>query len=370
MSFTDEEKLLFRAVINNDIGTFENVLFRNPEYLKTFFMRRSLLHHAVENQSVKSIDKLLELGVNVDIASDNTDPDTPLNIAAQDNLLEMARLLLAKGANIEGIGSCPPLLSAIISGHLDMVKLLVQHGANTNFIFSNYEKPMTPIQVAEYWGKSDIVEYLREVTKTDFDPVILDKDPITAHIEAIFGKSDNLSLQTITGEISIIIIPPVTEEEPLILVTKGLSNHAMNVPDGSEEYRFAELIMYLPNLWKIKSGTPVVAPHSWPAEWLLRLAEYPKSNNTWLGSEKTVIEVGNPLAQFVKFTGFLLSHEPDDWGTLQRVDGSKINFYTVFPLYQSEIEYEKKYGVDELIKKFMEADIDTVIKPNRVNSVE
>jgi ankyrin repeat protein len=57
-----------------------------------------------------------------------------LDIAAMQNFLEMARVLIENGADVEGNrknkSSVPPLLSALASKHADMAMFLISAGAN------------------------------------------------------------------------------------------------------------------------------------------------------------------------------------------------------------------------------------------------
>lgn len=60
---------------------------------------------------------------------------TPLWHAASSGRLEVARLLLERGGNVEGsLGGVPngatPLLAATLAGHLELVRLLLDKGAN------------------------------------------------------------------------------------------------------------------------------------------------------------------------------------------------------------------------------------------------
>ena len=90
-----------------------------------------------------------------------TDGATPLYIAAQNGHLEVARLLLDRGANTNAATTdgATPLHIAAQSGHLDIVKQLVIQGtdrtARTNIAHGN----MVPAAVAV---DDDIRRYLME----------------------------------------------------------------------------------------------------------------------------------------------------------------------------------------------------------------
>ena len=71
---------------------------------------------------------LLDRGANVEARNDRG--ETPLLKAARSNHIEMVKLLLKTGAEIDAkAGSATPLHTAISRGHQDMVELLRKHGA-------------------------------------------------------------------------------------------------------------------------------------------------------------------------------------------------------------------------------------------------
>lgn len=77
--------------------------------------------------------QLLAFGADVDAAC-HWDFITPLNIAARQNRLDIAHILLDHGAKVNGIAGAgsPPLLDAAVKGHLEMATLLLQKGADVD----------------------------------------------------------------------------------------------------------------------------------------------------------------------------------------------------------------------------------------------
>jgi ankyrin repeat protein len=92
---------------------------------------------------------------------------TALMIASQDKQLEMVKLLVENGANIniENEYNYSALMYAIYSGKLKIVKYLVEHGADINIKgIDNYK----PLSLASHYGNLDIVKYLIEVNKDNY----------------------------------------------------------------------------------------------------------------------------------------------------------------------------------------------------------
>lgn len=120
------------------------------------------LFKAVEEGRTARVERLLKKGEDVNDYTENG--LFPLWRAAANNNYEIALLLLENGANANQETKVPPLNSTSIAfpcqeGYLEMVKLLVDHGADVNLQgFRNF----TPIRVAAQNGHLEIVKYLAE----------------------------------------------------------------------------------------------------------------------------------------------------------------------------------------------------------------
>ncbi len=138
--------------------------------------RRSLLLGAVAilglptlawTQSLDEILKAAEAGdartvatfLNKGLDPNTTDSrgNTLLMIAAVNGHAELAKLLVERKADLtrrSPVGDSA-LMLACIKGHLAVVKLLVEHGAPVN-----YSSGWTPLQYAAFGGSADVVRYL------------------------------------------------------------------------------------------------------------------------------------------------------------------------------------------------------------------
>ncbi|XP_078601076.1 uncharacterized protein LOC144876067 [Branchiostoma floridae x Branchiostoma japonicum] len=89
---------------------------------------------AVDHGSLEGVKAALKAGAEVDFYQPEDvrlPPCTPLFIACDKGPVDIARLLLRKGASLvkRGVGGLSPLHSAADAGRTDIVELLVQHGA-------------------------------------------------------------------------------------------------------------------------------------------------------------------------------------------------------------------------------------------------
>ena len=92
---------------------------------------------------------------------DTDPPNLALLAAAEANQLETVHALLKAGANVEGaLTTRPyihPLWKAAKRGHLRIVQLLVNSGANMD---ATDNRGMTALDYARRYSRSEVVEYL------------------------------------------------------------------------------------------------------------------------------------------------------------------------------------------------------------------
>lgn len=128
-----------------------------------------------------SVDRMKEMaaGLDLDIAEDmRRAHPAMLHEAAGENDLESVRRMLALGLDVNAMTSRTPLHEAALHGHIEMAKLLIEHGADTTIrdphVYSS------PIGWADYNGKSEMVELLKAY-------------PLDIFVAAAFGQMEQLA---------------------------------------------------------------------------------------------------------------------------------------------------------------------------------
>ncbi|MCR4555915.1 MAG: ankyrin repeat domain-containing protein [Alphaproteobacteria bacterium] len=111
------------------------------------------LTRAIEYKYWKLATYLVEHGADVDVYVNDSPGNTPLTEAIWYKNFDLAKLIVDKGAN----SIYQALFYAIKSGSLDMVRYLVEHGADVNE--RDYD---TPLMRASECGNLNIVKYLVE----------------------------------------------------------------------------------------------------------------------------------------------------------------------------------------------------------------
>ncbi len=135
---------------------------------------RSLLE-ASEKENLKKVERLLDSGTDVDI--EDYVKHTPLyyaDYAAEKGDLKIAELLIVHGATVDRPGGDSPLLRACYYGHIDMVKLLIENGANVNAKWLTDNS--TSLRSTAIWGGKKAIVELRLAKGAEVNVVHKDGD--------------------------------------------------------------------------------------------------------------------------------------------------------------------------------------------------
>lgn len=219
--------------------------------------------------------------------------------------------------------------------------------------------------------------YRHEDRERGFEPASADTDTIdaiTAHIERHIGEIDKVWHELISDLVHIDVhqIPPGDDRPFWTLVTTGMSDRRMTVPEGAEELAHAELMICLPPEWPVTQEDFSDENNYWPIRLLKVLARLPHEYNTWLGPGHTVPNGGEEPAPYSENTEFVCALLmvpclilPSEVGVLKLADGRRINFYAVWPLYQSEVDLKLNQGLDALIDRFERHQVTELLDLNR-----
>lgn len=174
-------------------------------------------------------------------------------------------------------------------------------------------------------------------------------------------------LQAKFGQERVAIIYPVKDDEielleiklnlrtPVTLImTHGLSNYNMPVPEKLADRAHNEIYFCLPSYWEYPSKEP---QFQWPFEWIQKLAKHVVEKDTWYAHAHTFSN-GNPskpLSSTMKQEYLLLSDPVLLEDSLQPVklkSGITVNFLAVIPIYDNELSYKNAKGMFKFMKKF------------------
>ena len=197
---------------------------------------------------------------------------------------------------------------------------------------------------------------------------------ISAHIEHHLGPISNVLHEIVsdTVQVDIHVVPPCGDCPNTRLVTSGMSDLPMQLPDDVEVSPYLELMLTLPGDWPLDREQLQDERNYWPIRLLKTLARLPHKHNTWLGLTHTVPngDPAQPYAPGVAFDGAILLlalSAPEDFDTLVVDDDTSIEFLSVVPLYPQEMALKLREGADALIDLLSDNDIGDVIEPGRHN---
>ena len=242
--------------------------------------------------------------------------------------------------------------------------------------------PPLPVRTAEVSPGGSTI-HRHQPRQTPFEPAMSDGATavlVEEHVGRHLGEVKSVFHELISDlvHLDVLFIPPTPERPYHSLVTSGMSDRPMTVPDGAEDFLHAELMLCLPADWKLgtdESGEDHFRDERnyWPIRWLKTLARLPHEYGTWLGAQHTIPN-GNParpLAPGVPFTGFILGPvftAPEGFGRLDAA-GKTIHFLSVIPLTTAEMDFKLAHGADALFSALVERGVTELVDVNRPSVV-
>jgi hypothetical protein len=196
-------------------------------------------------------------------------PPLLVAVSANKNATEIVTLLLEHHALVDGlaISCCTPLMSAAINGKIEVARLLLAAGADVNRQHGNWTK--TALDLAENWGHADVAALLRQHGGVRLESAQRDWSKewggeTIGFVEETVGQVSPLALsQIVPGDLEINIrfaqIRP--KKEYKLLFTIGVSVFAD-----------LELALCLPKNWPITGNAAQEPQYAWPVQLFLNLA--------------------------------------------------------------------------------------------------
>lgn len=369
--YADARGAASRAMFRQDLETIRAAFEQFPD-LKNEDRAFPWVIDAVNQGSAPTVELLVNLGCDINETKD-MGCTSAITSAIPDHI-ELLPGLLKQGAD-PNLPRARAILAAINAGErrLEVVKLLVEHGADVNQAFDLYgneDALFTAVEFAEPYP--DVVAYLRSKGAKTVDELRAEgklpaassgpgdhtgeersfPEQAVAWFNENMGPVDPAALTEIVPSdlpITIHVIPSSGERPFVTLFTSGMSERPMNVPDGESLYAFAELFIQLPKDWKYQD---LQNPQwNWPILWLRRIARLPHDGETWLGGPVTIIaedEAPMPIAPGVPFTSMLVLAEHH----FQTDQGATLQLYRLTPLHTDERELEIRSGLPALMNAF------------------
>ena len=193
------------------------------------------------------------------------------------------------------------------------------------------------------------------------------------HVEKYLGPIETVFHEMMSDRVHLdVLFVPATDERPFhVLVTSGVSDLPMTVPEGAEGFSRAELMIALPGSWPMTHDSFKDEAVYWPIRWLKSVGRLPHDYNTWIGWGHTIPNGDPPSAiANTEFTGMLLV--PPYWldqefFQFESSSGDTVTLYDMVPLYTEEMEFKLHRGAEELEELLGESGVYGVLDVTRPN---
>lgn len=169
-----------------------------------------------------------------------------------------------------------------------------------------------------------------------------------------FGAHRVMEVSTAEGEIPLIMLDLELRSPVSVLMTNGLSDYKMPVPENTDENEYNELFFCLPSYWEWEDmENPRM---NWVFKWIQRLAKYAIEQKTWFGHGHTMPCGANmeSLSETMLQNHLLLSNPLLLETALApiKVGDKEINFLAIIPMFSDEMDYKQGKGTFKLMQKF------------------
>ncbi len=198
-------------------------------------------------------------------------------------------------------------------------------------------------------------------------------ESVEQHVEQYIGEVETVFHEIMSDRVHLdVMFVPATDERPYhVLVTSGVSDLPMTVPEGMEDFNRVELLMALPASWPITEESFKDEANYWPVRWLKMVGRLPHDYDTWIGWGHTIPngDPPEPIAN-TQFIGVMLAPAywlSRDFYQLQAESGDTITFFSLVPLYQEEMDLKLRAGADEIEERLEKAEVDFVLDVDRTN---
>ncbi len=208
-------------------------------------------------------------------------------------------------------------------------------------------------------------------------------EAISNHIEQHIGPISGVFHEILSDKVHVDVhyVEPSADFPFRVLVTSGMSDLPMTVPEGAEDARYAELCILLPSTWPVPGAGEVLGTgfqseeHYWPSEWLKYLARFPHEYQTWIGFGHTIPNGADaePFGPNTELGCMLLLPSmslPEEFAELKISEDKTINFFCLYPIYKEEMDLKLEEGYEALMERFDEYEVSDVIDPDRPNTAK
>lgn len=202
------------------------------------------------------------------------------------------------------------------------------------------------------------------------DPDAIQK--LEAHLARFLGEPRMVWHEIVSDLVHVDVheYPPRKDRPFTTLVTTGMSDRPMRVPDEAPAPRYAELLICLPEGWPMDREAFEDERNYWPIRALKAMARFPHAYDTWLGWGHTIPngDPPQPLAPGVPFSSVLVELPvtlPQEFHTVELSAEKKVAFFSLVPLHDDELRLKLTKGLEALEELFDAKGVNEVVDVKR-----
>jgi len=168
-----------------------------------------------------------------------------------------------------------------------------------------------------------------------------------------FGAQRVLEHKVGENEMPLLMLDLELKTPVTILMTNGLRNYKMPVPEKMKGFEHNEIYFCLPSYWEWEDlDNPQT---NWVFEWIQRLATYVVEEESWFGHGHTMPcgKEMKSLSKTMRQNHFFLTSPIllEEELTPILVDEVSVNFLGVIPIFADEMDYKQGKGTYKFMKK-------------------
>lgn len=201
-------------------------------------------------------------------------------------------------------------------------------------------------------------------------------EAIDAHLGTHFGPVSFVwhELASHLVGVHVYVIGPTAERPYQTLVTSGMSERPMTVPEGSGISPYAELVLCLPADWPLTQEALRDDATGWPVRVLKQVARLPHEYGTWIGEWHSVPngDPAEPYADGTPFAGVVVTpmlNVPPEARTITVPGGTEINLLALVPLHPAEVRLKVTEGTNALVAALDRGRVSELLDPDRPSLV-
>lgn len=161
-------KKMRQAIKQGDTVTVKNMLENNEELIDAETPFGTWLQVASAHGQIEMVRFLIERGMDVNKSVGISDGG-PIKNAAFNGHIDIVKLLYEHGATLDvSEATKNPLFAAIYNGHFEVVRFLVEKGINLKVYYAigNLNK-VNAYEYAKQYGQTEIANYVQDNIKTE-----------------------------------------------------------------------------------------------------------------------------------------------------------------------------------------------------------